>query len=198
MHAQRIRIRRIERVVPRSGGQLHNVREHPVVEYDAGEARAAIVEHPHHVAGRDLPRRCGTGMHPERFPTTDLRRLAGGAVVQLTVQAGTRLVRDQMQRELSRARSAEPFVRFVPGGVARTIVVVETVDVGGEDLDAPAGCAERKLVRVVTEILKQGQVVLGPHPHVTATPELVELGGITAVGEHETAPLLVQMLDPLP
>ncbi len=115
------------------------------------------------------------------------------------MQAGPRLVRDEVQREPLRAWPAQPLVGLEPARVAGAVVVAETVDVGGEDLDPPARGGERVALRVVAEIGEQRKPVLGAHPHEPTTPELVERRRlhVRRVREHEATPLLVQMLDPL-
>src|SRR5258708_5286721 len=67
-------------------------------ETRCGQRRTAVVEDPDDVTVTDRARRGVPGMQPHRLPAGDLGRDADGADVELAVQPGRGLVRDEVQR----------------------------------------------------------------------------------------------------
>ena len=140
-------------------------RPQPVVDGDARQAGAAVVEDAHDVAGHQPALGGVRGLHADRLAVLDFRALAGGAAVELAVQAGGGLVGEQVQRDSGRrARTAEPLGGFEPRRMARAVGIAEPVDVGREDLDAAAWRGERGGHRVGAEVGEQRQPGLGWQP----------------------------------
>src|SRR5579859_1575150 len=116
------------RVVPGPGGQLDDPGTHRTVYRKPGQARTPVVEDPHEVTVAQ-PARLRVGrVHPHRLTPGDLDRLAVRADIQLAVQSRPRLVGDQLQAEALGSGGAEPFARFAPDRVARTVWVPVAVN----------------------------------------------------------------------
>ncbi len=99
VHADWVVGGRIVGVVPGSGGELDDTGAQCLAQHRAGEAGPTVVVEAHHVPVANASRRGVLRMDADRLAVLDLRFEAGGAEIQLTVQAGRRLVGDELQRE---------------------------------------------------------------------------------------------------
>ena len=96
-----------------------------------------------------------------------------------------RLARDEMQR-ISRCRCrAQPFGRFEPGRMRRTIVIAEARDALGIKLDAARWRARADALRIGAEIAEH-HVFLGAlrHLETSVLPEAIEIRNRRLVGAH--------------
>ena len=123
------------RVVPGPGGEDDDSGPDPVGDTDTGQARPAIVEHPHHVTIFDSPVGGVLRVDGYGLPALHFACHADGARIVLTVQPGGWLIRDQVEWETFLALRAEPLRRLQPDRVPRAVVVPEAIDSLGEDLD---------------------------------------------------------------
>ncbi len=80
------------RVVPGAGGKLGDPRAHRLIDGQAGQAGAPVVEDPHEVAVVQAAGCRVAGIQPHRLTPGDLDRLAVRADIQLAVEPGPRLV----------------------------------------------------------------------------------------------------------
>ena len=132
------------RVEPGAGRQGDNTRAHVTGQPDAGQAGASVVEETHQIALGDAPGGGIIWVHLHGLATAQFGLAAGLAAIELAVQAGRRLWRQEVQRIALRGRRSEPFRGLDPGRVAGTVIIAKAVDGLGENFNPargrPQGC----------------------------------------------------------
>src|SRR4051812_43265426 len=116
------------RVVPGAGGKLHDAGTYLFGKVGSGKAGTAIVENPDDIATLDAALFRIGRMNPERLASLHLLVHAQRRRVQLAVQPGSRLVRNQMQRMARRLGRPKPFGRLQPSGVTGAVVISKSGD----------------------------------------------------------------------
>src|SRR5215469_2600823 len=194
MHTERVVGGRILGVVPSAGRELDDTGTRRLAQYGAGQARAAIVVEAHGVAITNAARRRILRMDAHRLAVFDLRLLARHAEIQLTVQAGGRLIGNQLQRKTSvwgvEARQ--------PSRVSRTVRVTEPRNLRGADLDLAARRRQRRDGGIPAECPHGAALPgLGRQHNFARLPEFIEIGGHHTTLQQGSAGWLVKVAQPL-
>ena len=124
MHAQRLGLGHIDRVVPCASGQLYHAGHHVGGHLGAGQTRTTVIEEAHDVAIGNATLACIIRMQAAHLALATLARLAVSAKIELAVQSGGGLVGHQLQGVLCRRW----IDRRQPGGMTGAIRVTERSD----------------------------------------------------------------------
>ncbi len=133
-------------------------------------------------------------MDADRLAVLDLRFETGGAEIQLTVQAGGRLIGDEMEWETQicghRGRQ--------PGRMSRAVGVIESRNLRGRDLDPAARGRQGRRHGVAAERPHDSAIPgQGRQCQFADFPELVEIGSLCPTVQQSPARRLIEMLQPL-
>ena len=177
MYLERHWVAWVLRVIPGPGFQFDHAGPEIFRKRNTGQARAAVVEQADDVAIHDVSFSRIAQVHPGRRPSPDLGVAAGDTVVVLAVQAGFRLIGDQVQRIAPRPGRPQPLLSVVPPGMAGAVVVVETGDFLRIQLDPAGGRAQGVSRRIGTELLQRENAVLElvVYRQLPAVPEFIKI-----------------------
>src|SRR5262249_15250740 len=125
--------------------------------------------------------------------------LTRDALVELTVQPGARLVRQQMQREALHEWTTQPFLLLVPRRMPHAVGIAEAGDRLREDLNSAGRGSKRVLVRIRAKPLEDLHAIGQERPKVQrgTLSEGVERGQRDARRGGILTSDIPEMLDPL-
>src|SRR5713101_2417389 len=198
VHAQRINVSRVERVVPGARRELSHPGMYVLAQHRASKTTAAIVEHPDHIPLSDPSCRCISRMQANRLSALHFRRLTCGADVELAVQARAGIVGNEQDWELLGTRAFGPFTWLQPCWMAGTVGIAKAVDGLREEFDAPTGRCQRRVVRVGTERREEYLVIVAPILfEIAFSPKVLKRGHFNPVLARSGAPGVVHMTQPV-
>ena len=123
MFFQRPRHSRFERVIPGSGGKLNHALLDIGGNAHPGQTLSPVVKDPDNIALAQSSRLSIGRMNPQGFATGDFEAATDRALIELAVQTPDRLIGSQVEGVMPGFLTPQPFGRFHPGRVRRTIVV---------------------------------------------------------------------------
>ena len=123
-------------VEPRARRHDGHPRHDARIDQGTRKTCAAGVEHTHNIAVANAAVRRIGGVDPNGLTPCDLACARHRARIHLGVQAGCRLVGEEMDRPTVRGRAAEPLRGRKPGWVRRTLRVIQGDKRLRGDLDA--------------------------------------------------------------